>query len=103
MGKSLLLMRMWLAYVSTVKLSILLLWALCAIGSMQSGTQLEIGCCGNGMNRLDRCSRIRVVGGYFSGTLEGGLMGDNLEIFGEVLGVCLLFYLFYYYIGHIHA
>jgi len=27
------------------------------------------------------------VGGYFSGTWEGGWMGDNLEFFGCVFGV----------------
>jgi len=31
------------------------------------------------MHWLDGCSRICIVGGYFSGTLEGGQMGDNLE------------------------
>ena len=43
------------------------------------------------------------MGGYFSGTLEGGQMGDSLEFFGEVLGLFLLFCLFCYYIIHIHA
>ena len=43
------------------------------------------------------------MGGYFSATLEGGRMGDNLEFFGEVLGLFLVFCLFYYYIIHIHA
>jgi len=55
------------------------------------------------MHSLDCCSRICVVGGYFSCTLEGGQMSDNLEFFGEVLGLILVFCLFYYYIGHIHA
>jgi len=55
------------------------------------------------MHWLDGCSRICIVGGYFSGTLEGGWMGDNLEFFGEVLGLFLVFCLFYYYIIHIHA
>jgi len=41
--------------------------------------------------------------GTFSGTLEGGQMGDNLEFFEEVLGLFWVFCLFYYYIGHIHA
>jgi len=44
-----------------------------------------------------------VVGEYFSGTLEGGRMGDKLEFFGDVLGLFLVFCLFYYYIGHIYA
>jgi hypothetical protein len=55
------------------------------------------------MHLLDGCSRICFVGGYFSGTLEGGRMGDNLEFFGEVLGLFLVFCLFCYYIIHIHA
>ena len=42
------------------------------------------------------------MGGYFSGTVEGGRMGDNLEFFGEVLGLILVCCLFYYYIFHIH-
>jgi len=48
------------------------------------------------MHWLDGCSRICVVGGYFSGTLEGGRMGDNLEFSGEVLGLFLVFCLFYF-------
>jgi len=55
------------------------------------------------MHWLDGCLRICVVGGYFSGTLDGGRMGDNLEFFGDVLGIFLVFCLFYYYIIHIHA
>ena len=47
------------------------------------------------MHWLDGCSRIYIVGGYCSGTLEGGRMADNLEFFGEVLG---LFLVFVYYI-----
>jgi putative effector of murein hydrolase LrgA (UPF0299 family) len=43
------------------------------------------------------------VGGYFSGTLAGGWIGDNLEICGEVLALVLVFCVFYYYIIHIHA
>ena len=55
------------------------------------------------MHWLDSCSRICIVGGDFSGSLEGGRMGDNLEFFGEVLGLFLGFCLFYYYIIQIHA
>jgi len=36
------------------------------------------------------------VGGNFSGTLEGGWMGDNLDFFGEVLGLLLVLCLFQY-------
>jgi len=46
------------------------------------------------MHSPDGCSRICVVGGYFSATLEGGRMGDNLDFFGEVLGLFLVFCLF---------
>jgi hypothetical protein len=52
---------------------------------------------------LDSCSRQGVVGGYFSGTLEGRPKGDNLEFFGEGLGLFVVFCLFYYYIMHIDA
>jgi hypothetical protein len=55
------------------------------------------------MNWLNSFSRICFVGGHFSGTLEGGRMGDNWELFGEVLGLFFEFHLFYYYILHIHA
>jgi len=44
---------------------------------------------------LDRCSRSRIIGGYISGTLEGGQMGDDLSLFGEVLGIILVDCLFY--------
>jgi hypothetical protein len=43
------------------------------------------------------------VGGHFSGTLEGGWMGDCMEFFGEVLGLCLVISLFCYYIIDNHA
>jgi len=102
-SKPLLLMRMWLGYLSTITLWILLLQALWPIGSLQAATQLQISRCEDGMHWLYGCSRICVVGGYSSGTLEGGRMGDNLEFFGEVLGLFLVFCLFYYYIIHIHA
>jgi len=48
------------------------------------------------MQWLDGCSRIRVVGGNFSGTLDSGRMGDNLEFFGEDLGLFFLLCLLYY-------
>jgi len=31
------------------------------------------------------------VSAYFSGTLQGGWMGDNLEFFDDVLGPSLVF------------
>ena len=43
------------------------------------------------------------MGGDFSGTLEDGGMGDNLEFFGEVLGLFLVRCLFHYEISRIHA
>jgi len=39
------------------------------------------------MYQLDGWARISIVGGYVSGTVEGGCMGDNLTLFGEVLGL----------------
>jgi len=102
-SKALLLMRMWLGCVSTITLWILPLQALWPIGSIQAAAQLQISRCEDGIHWLDGCLRICVVGGYLSGTLEGGRMGDNLEFFGEVLGLFLVFCLFYYYIIHIHA
>jgi len=55
------------------------------------------------MDWVDSFSRIRAVGRYFSGTLEGGRMGDNLEFFGEVLGLFLVFCVLFYYIVDFHA
>jgi len=55
------------------------------------------------MHWLDGSSTIRIVGGYFSGTLEGGWMGDNLDFFGEVLGRFLAICVIYYFMGHIDA
>ena len=43
------------------------------------------------------------MGGYFSCTLEGRQMGDNLEFFGEVLGLFLVCCVCIYYIGHSDA
>ena len=43
------------------------------------------------MHWLDGGSRIWVEGGYFTDTLEGGWIGDNLEFFGEVWGLFLVF------------
>ena len=73
------------------------------IERVQAAAQLQITRCEDGMHWLDGCLRICVVGGYFSGTLEGGRMGDNLEFFGEVLSLILVFCLLYYYMIHIHA
>jgi hypothetical protein len=100
---ALLLMRMWLGYARTITLWILPLQALWPIGGVLAAAQLQISRCEDGMNWLDGFSTIGVVRGYSPGTLEGGQMGDNLEFFGEVLGLFLVFCLFYYYIIHIHA
>jgi hypothetical protein len=44
-----------------------------------------------------------MVGGYDSGTLGVGLMGDNLEIVRDLLDLFLVFSLCYYYMIHIQA
>jgi hypothetical protein len=46
---------------------------------------------------------ICIVGGHFSGTLEGGWMGDNLELFGKVLGFFLVNLFIYKYYSHNHS
>jgi len=51
------------------------------IGTVQAAAQLQSSHCEDGMHWLDSCSRICVVGGHFSSTLESGWMGDNLEFF----------------------
>jgi len=86
-----------------ITLLILPLQALWPIGSVQAAAQLQISRCEDGMYWLVGYSRTSVVGGNFSGTVEGGRMSDNLEFFGEVLGLFLVFWLFYYYIILIHA
>jgi len=101
--KGLLLIRKWLGYASAVTLWILSLQVLWPIGSGQAATQLQICRCEDRMHLLDGYWKICVRGGYFSSTLEGGWMGDNLEYFAEVLGLFLVFCLSYYYICHIHA
>ena len=77
-SKAFLPMRIWLGYISTITFWILLRKALWPIESLQAAAQLQISCCEDGIHWLDGCSRICVVGGYFSRTLEGGWMGDNL-------------------------
>jgi len=94
-SNSLLLMRMWLGYASTITWQILQLQTLWPTGSIQAATELQISHCEDGMHSLDGCSRICVEGGHYSGCLEGGRMGDNLEFFDEVLG---LFWCFVYFI-----
>jgi len=103
MSQAMLLMRMSLGYTGMITLWILPLQALWRIGSVQAAAQLPISRYENGMYWLDGHSMICVVGGYFSDTLEGGRMGDNMEFLGEVLGLFLAFCLFYYYIIHIQA
>ena len=51
------------------------------IGRLEAAAKLQIGHCQDGMHWLDGCSRICVLGGYFSGTLESGRMGDNFAVF----------------------
>ena len=102
-SKALWLTRMWLGYASTITLSILPLQALWPIGSVHAAAQLQISRCEDGMHWLDGCSRICVVGGYHSGTLEGGRMYDNLEFFGEVFSLFSVLCVFHHSIIHIHA
>jgi len=74
--------------------------------SYRKGTaacQLQNSCCEDEMHWLSCCSRICVVGGYFSGALPCGQMGNHLACFGEVLGLFLVCCSLYYYIIHIHA
>jgi len=101
--KALLLTRMWVGNVSTITFLIHRLPALWPIICVNGAIQLHICCCEDGMHRLDGCSRICIVSGYSSGTLEGGQMNDNLEYFIEVLGLFLVFYLLYNDICHIQA
>jgi hypothetical protein len=96
-SNALLLMRMWLGFVSTITLWILPLQALWPIETGQAGTQREIHSCQDGMHWVNGCLRISVVGGYFSDTLECGQMGDSLEFFGEVFGLFLVFCLSLHY------
>jgi hypothetical protein len=103
MNKALFLMRMWLGYQSTITLFMLPRQVFWLIESVTAAAQLQIWLCMDGMHWLDGCSRICIVGGYFSGTMEGGQMGDNIECFGEILGLFLEICLFYYYVIHIHA
>ena len=77
--KRLCLIRMWLSYASTITLWIVPVHTLWPVGSVQAAAQLQISYCEDGMHWLDSCSKICIVGGYFSGTLERGQMGDNLE------------------------
>jgi len=102
-SRALLLMTMWLHYTTTSILWIDLLQALWLTGSAQVATQLQLSHCKDRLHWVDGCSRICVVGGDLSDTLEGGWMGDNLEFFGELLGLFLVFCLFSYYIIHIDA
>jgi hypothetical protein len=57
--------------------------------------QLQIDPCEDGMYLLNGFLRISFVGGYFSGTLEGGQMGNNLEFFIRFL---VSFWCFDYFI-----
>jgi len=102
-SKVLLLMRMYLGYVSTIRLWILPLQVLWPMASEQAAAQLQISPCEETMHLLDGCSRIYIVGRDFHDTLKGGCMGNNLEFFSEVLGLFLVFCLFYNNIIHLHA
>jgi len=98
-----LLMTMWHRYTSTITISILSLVALWPMGGVHAAAQLQISHSEDGKHCLHGFSRICIVGGYFSATLRGGQMSDNLQFFGEVFSLFLVFCLFYYHIGHVHA
>ena len=100
-SNAVLLIRIRIGYVSEIILWILLQPALWPIGNVHAATQRLVNHCEDGMYWLDCYSSICVVGVDFWGTLEGGRMGDNLEFFGEVFGLFLVFCLLYYYIIHI--
>jgi len=55
------------------------------------------------MHWLDGCSRIWIVGGDCSATLEGGRMGNKFEWLGEVWCPYLVYCFLCHYMGHIHA
>jgi hypothetical protein len=57
----------------------------------------------NVMHRLHGSSRISIVGGKMSGTLESEWMGDNLDFVGEVFGHILTLCVVYDSICHIIA
>jgi len=102
-SKTLLLMRIWLGYLNTIMVRILLPQALWPVEGVQAASQLQIGCCEDGKYWQDGCSWIRVVGGYFSAIWMGWWMRNNLEFFGEDLGLFLLVCVLYYYTTHILA
>jgi len=89
------LMRIWPGYASMITLWILLLQAIWPKGSALAATELQISHHEDGNHWLDGCSKICVVGGYSSGTLEGGRMGDGLHFFSKGLGLVLVFWSFY--------
>jgi len=94
---------MWLGTARTITLWILLLRALLPMGSVEAAAQEQIRHCKVGMHWLDGWWRIVIVAVYFSGTLEGGWIGDCLEFAGEVLSLFWVFCVHYDYISHIHA
>jgi len=102
-SQTLLLMRIQLGYMSMITFWILPLQAHWPVGSVQAAAQVQMSHCEDGMHWVDSYSRICVAGGNLSDTLKGGQTGDNLDLFGEVLGHFLVFCVFYYYIIHIHA
>jgi len=102
-SKALLMFWMWLGYTSIITLQHLLLQAICPIESEHVATPLHMYHCEDGMHWLDSCSRIGIVGGYLSGTLESGWIGETLGIFGEVLYLFLVCCILYNNISDIHT
>jgi hypothetical protein len=93
-SSTLMLMRIWPGYLSMMTFEILLWRAFWKVGSLYSAAQLHISYYENGIYLPDGCSRHCVVGGFFSCTLQGGQMGDNLEFFGDILGLFMALGLF---------
>jgi hypothetical protein len=79
------------------------LTALWSIECVPAAAQLQISHREDCTPWLDSWSSVCIVSEYSSGTLEGGQIGDNFELFGQVFGVMLVFWLLYYYINHNHA
>jgi len=103
LSKVFLPMRMWPGYTTTIATWIFLMCILWPLGCVEAAAQLQMNVCEDGMHWLDVCARISIVDGYFSGTLEGGWMGDKLELFwrgfGSLFCVLLILLLHWSYSG----
>lgn len=88
-SKELVLMRMCIGYSSTTTFWMFPLIAHCTIWRVDSAPKVQISHPEDGTCWLDGFSMVFVLGGYCSGTLEGGRMGDNLDFFVEILDLLL--------------